>query len=64
MNGPAETVKKCLIAMNEHDVDLMSSLCRGMMWAMRAQARSKRRRITGYYDGAAVVSQTGLSRGE
>ena len=50
--------------MNEHDVDLMSSLCRGMMWAMRAQARSKRRRITGYYDGAAVVSQTGLSRGE
>ncbi len=49
--------------MNEHEVDLTSSLCRWMMWAMRVQSRSKRRRITGYYNGAAVFSQTGLSRG-
>ncbi|NVL93413.1 MAG: hypothetical protein HWN71_10315 [Desulfobacterales bacterium] len=27
MNEPAETAKKWLTAMNEHDVDLMSSLC-------------------------------------
>lgn len=50
MTEPAETTKKWLTAMNEHDVDLM-----------RWQARNKMRRITEYYDGAAVASQMGLS---